>query len=272
MDKKYYIWLQEIANVNCKFTVKEYLKIQSKIGDISALYENIDFDTRERLKSIGIHKSIIENLEDGKIKEKSKKIYFNLIKLNFNIITYENYYSLVNFNQYKLEVPFCFISSNDFNFNLKRVYIYYPDYLSKYAQNIIKYIAKIITVEGGMALSEYKDESVFLIRVEKFENINEILSNEVILPDERYLSCFFTQIIDMLVIVEAKYEKNIVCLVDMYLELGKDIYVVPSNIFNKNSYFSNYLIKQGADIILNNQDIKFILGKNTRWQFFLFII
>ena len=44
-------------------------------------------------------------------------------------------------------------------------------------------------------------------------------------------------------------------------EKNKDIYVVPSNIFNKNSYFSNYLIKQGADILLNKQDIKFIVSR-----------
>ena len=67
--------------------------------------------------------------------------------------------------------------------------------------------------------------------------------------------------LDYLVIIEAKYEEEVIKLVDMLLQNNKDIYVVPSNIFNKNSYFSNYLIKQGADILLNKQDIKFIVSR-----------
>ena len=71
----------------------------------------------------------------------------------------------------------------------------------------------------------------------------------------------FLKILDCLVIIEAKYEEEAIKLVDTLLQNNKDIYVVPSNIFNKNSYFSNYLIKQGADILLNKQDIKFIISR-----------
>ena len=37
--------------------------------------------------------------------------------------------------------------------------------------------------------------------------------------------------------------------------LKPEIYVTPSNITNKNAVFSNYLIKQGANVILNKYDI-----------------
>ena len=53
---------------------------------------------------------------------------------------------------------------------------------------------------------------------------------------------------------------------------AKEVLVVPSTVFNKNSYFSNYLIKQGADVLLNKWDLKFVLKRLISWQFFLFII
>ena len=42
---------------------------------------------------------------------------------------------------------------------------------------------------------------------------------------------------------------------------AKEVLVVPSTVFNKNSYFSNYLIKQGADVLLNKWDLKFVLKR-----------
>lgn len=66
------------------------------------------------------------------------------------------------------------------------------------------------------------------------------------------LSC----IVDNLVLIEAKYTKRNVEFIDNVLNHGKNIYVVPGNIFNSSNYFSNYLIKLGANIILSNRDIK----------------
>lgn len=67
-------------------------------------------------------------------------------------------------------------------------------------------------------------------------------------------------VVNSIIVIEARYEAKIVNLVNCFLENGKDIFVVPSNIFRKNSYFSNFLIKQGAEIILNKQDLKYILN------------
>ena len=67
--------------------------------------------------------------------------------------------------------------------------------------------------------------------------------------------------IDILVIVEARYEEKIIKLVDEMAKSAKEVLVVPSTVFNKNSYFSNYLIKQGADVLLNKWDLKFVLKR-----------
>ena len=61
---------------------------------------------------------------------------------------------------------------------------------------------------------------------------------------------------DSLVVVEAENEKSgTMITVDFSLELGKDIYVVPGNITSKMSAGTNRLIKEGAKIITEFNDI-----------------
>ena len=87
--------------------------------------------------------------------------------------------------------------------------------------------------------------------------LNNIKSNKLITTvndnTDEILFC------DAIVIPEARYENKIVSKVDYMLEKSKPILIFPNSIFNKNGYFSNYLIKQGADIILNKYDLLFIL-------------
>ena len=56
-------------------------------------------------------------------------------------------------------------------------------------------------------------------------------------------------VFDTLVIINSKYKLRIVNVVENSLNLNKEIKVIPNSILDKNSYFSNYLIYQGADII-----------------------
>ncbi len=60
---------------------------------------------------------------------------------------------------------------------------------------------------------------------------------------------------DGVIVVEAKEKSGTLITVDFALEQGKDIYVVPGNITSINSYGTNELIKQGAKIITNIEDI-----------------
>ena len=58
-----------------------------------------------------------------------------------------------------------------------------------------------------------------------------------------------------IVVVEAKKKSGTLITVDFALEQGRELYVVPGNINSTNSYGTNDLIKQGAKIITNVQDI-----------------
>ena len=213
--------------------------------------------------NIKIEKNIIDLLTNNDIKKDSVKVYFNICKQKLNIITYEDKNAFKIFNDMGEKAPFCILLKGDINLNTKNAYIYYRDYFTKFAQTLVRYFSKIIIDCKCNVVSEYKNKDIEFLYIKSIDifNIDKISEdNCIILPNYKYFNDFFINFIDILIIVEARYDKDIVELTNLMLDIGKSICVVPSNIFRKNSYFSNYLIKQGADIILNRQDLKFILN------------
>lgn len=56
-------------------------------------------------------------------------------------------------------------------------------------------------------------------------------------------------------VIEAKERSGTLITVDFALEQGRDIYAIPGNICSNNSYGTNELIKQGAKLVTNYNDI-----------------
>ncbi len=99
-------------------------------------------------------------------------------------------------------------------------------------------IAKRIINNGGCIISEY------IVGTKPLRN-NFPARNRII-----------SALSDKLVVVEAENEKSgTMITVDFSLELGKEIYVVPGNINSKMSVGTNKLIKDGAKIITEFNDI-----------------
>lgn len=259
MDKVYFLWLQKIASLSDKFNAKVYDKIKQCIKNI---YYN-DYKDTDELKEIGISDSIINIILDKNIKDEIVVLYNIIIDKGYHIITIEDEeYPRILLTK-EFEIPFIYITNLKLNLNNKNIYLYYNDYYTKYAKNLIEYFGKIIHENKCNVFTEYNSKKVKKVEIisgDIFSNFFWFSSNNIILPNYKYLNNFKFNIINSLVIIEAKYEEKIVKIVDEFIENNKDIYVVPSNIFNKNCYFSNYLIKQGADIILNKWDLKFILS------------
>ena len=101
-----------------------------------------------------------------------------------------------------------------------------------------KEIAEKIINSGGCIISEY------IIGTKPLKN-NFPARNRII-----------SALADKLIVVEAENEKSgTMITVDFSLELGKQIYVVPGNINSKMSVGTNKLIKDGAKIITEFNDI-----------------
>ena len=60
---------------------------------------------------------------------------------------------------------------------------------------------------------------------------------------------------DKIIVVEAKENSGSLITVDFGLEQGKDIYAVPGNIMSLNSKGTNKLIKEGAYLLENVEDL-----------------
>lgn len=258
--------MQIIADKNENFNVKVFLIIKNKLeNDIRKIYEDLDIEIEEKIKGILTDSSILKDFRDNNIKKKVKFMYKSLVNKNIDLITLDDYYEYITkHSTLKMEIPFCIIITKNINLCNKNVFIYYADYFSKSAIYTLKFFTKLIEQNQGNTISLCESKNVIDIKISSFMDIEKMDKINIILSSEKYILFFLLVFTDICIIIEAKYEKIISKIVDLFIESGKDIYVVPSGIFNKNSYFSNYLIKQGADIILSANDLKLILKDNIR--------
>lgn len=98
-------------------------------------------------------------------------------------------------------------------------------------------IAKNIIDKNGLIISEYivgtKPEKIF------FPERNRLISG----------------LSEAVVVVEAKRRSGSLITVDFALEQGKDVFAVPGNINSYNSFGTNEIIKEGANVFTNIEDI-----------------
>ena len=119
---------------------------------------------------------------------------------------------------------------------VKRLQLYGCGLDQVYPEENRKLFNKIIN-GGGAIISEYIIGTKPLAR--NFPRRNRIISG----------------LSDGVIVVEARKKSGTLITVDFALEQGKAIYSVPGRINEGNSYGTNDLIKQGAKIITNIEDI-----------------
>lgn len=105
----------------------------------------------------------------------------------------------------------------------------YPSENTNLANEIIK--------NGGAVISEY-------IIGTKPQKMNFPARNRII-----------SGLSNGVVVIEAKKKSGTMITVDFALEQGKEVFAVPGNVLSKNSEGTNELIKQGAKIVTNIEDI-----------------
>lgn len=247
MDKIIYLWLEMLREKYNEITIK-YINNMT-ISNIKALFK------KENINSMKLHESIIKCFLDKNIKEKAIKIYERIESEKMKIITIKDEDFPKKLKQDK-DCPFCIIVSDNYKYNLnnKFVYLYYAPYFSKSAKYILKYNYNVLTELNYNIICEC--EEVSSIKIGYLEN-NLNSNNDMILFISNKTD--INKLIDVCILVEARYENLIVNKVNYFVDNFKPVLVFPNSILNKNAYFSNYLIKQGADIILGKSDLLFIL-------------
>lgn len=100
-----------------------------------------------------------------------------------------------------------------------------------------KNLCKEIIKTGGAIITEYEKEMKPL-------KMNFPIRNRII-----------SGLSNGVLVVEAKQRSGTLITVDYALEQGKDVFVIPGNITNQNSFGTNELIKQGAIPVTNVEDI-----------------
>ncbi len=186
-------------------------------------------------------------------KSAAKYFAYNLSKQNINIVSglakgidsYAHIGNLFAIKEYKNDVKIETNFNEDGNIYKEKVNNYgktiavlgngldtiYPKENIKLAQNIIE--------SGGAIISEYPCG----IKPDKmnFPARNRIISGISL----------------GIIVVEAKEKSGTLITVDFALEQGRDVFVVPGNINSINSVGTNDLIKQGAKIVTNYNEIMY---------------
>lgn len=280
----YYVFIKLI---NTFETIENiYEKSKNKYLFKQILYSN----------NVYISNEIIFQITNSVIKTQSKTIYQKLKSNNIKIVgilTTDYPENLKKIYMPPLGI-FCIGNTELLSKSNIKNYTYYSKDFSCYGNKIYKLMlnynktTKIINVFNeeiknlkldfnsydamGKNVTILKNNILEILEDEKIDFIEEIKLKKVNLKDNLYVFfCYdnyfkkssyeifleyFTGVLDCILIPESSYNKEIYVITSLLLEQGKDIHVVPGNIYTSSSYFSNFLLKEGANVLLNKYDLE----------------
>ncbi len=281
-DIKYWVWLSRIEGLNPK-VLNELLE---KYDEPKTIWGK----TKEELLEEGLKEKYIDKITNNDYRQKIDKYLEYMKKYNIEIITIKD-----KEYPDKLKVIYdppivLYIKGNKEILNEKSMAIVGCRSCTKYGENIAKKLAynlslTNINIISGLAKGidsfahkgslAAKGKTIAVVgcgldRVYPEENkalFNEIIKNggtiisEYIIGTKPLAKNFprrnriISGMSDGLIVVEAREKSGTLITVDFALEQGKNIYAVPGNIDNLNSYGTNELIKQGAKVVTSMQDI-----------------
>ena len=153
--------------------------------------------------------------------------------------------------------------------NRKKLYIFCDKNTSRYGTDKCKYFLNCKNIKENINVcigSKNIKNNSCNISIVNIKNVSELRAVEIEKMDINNLYIFnlynimyMLTIADIILIPEAKYSSYSNMLVNNFLDFGKDILVIPGDIWNKNCFFSNFLIREGANVILNINDLNIFL-------------
>lgn len=281
-DIEYWIWLSRIEGLNPKI-----------LNDLLEKYDSpkiIWYKTKEELIEDGIKGKYADKITNNIYRQNLDKYLKYMNENNIEMVTIKN-----KDYPDKLKVIYdppvvLYVKGNKTILNEKSVAIVGCRICTKYGENIAKKLAynlslNNINIISGLARGvdsfahkgslAGKGKTIAVVgcgldRVYPEENIglfNEIIKNNGVIVSEYIIGTkplaknfprrnrIISGISNGVIVVEAREKSGTLITVDFALEQGKNIYAVPGNIDNQNAYGTNELIKQGAKVVTEVEDI-----------------
>ena len=283
IDKKYWIWFSRIQGIKC--IQKEILLKQFKSPEKLWNMNKTDLETTEE-----INKNLINEILNEKYRKDLEKYEKYMNKNNINIITIldkdypeklKNIYDkpMVLFAKGNIGLlkqdGIAIVGCRDCTTYGKNTAKKLAYDLAKQNKCIISGLAKGIDRYSHIGALEAKGNTIAVIEngldnIYPYENkeLSElILKNKGLIITEYIIGTppdrinfparnrIISGLADGIVVVEAKEKSGSLITADFGIEHGKDIFAVPGNINNANSIGTNNLIKQGANVATNYEDI-----------------
>jgi len=278
VEEKYYYWLHNVPGIG-KETRRKLLEMES----VKELFEG----SLKNVKSI-LKKKQIENMEESRRCWDLEEEWGRLQKRNIRFLSYKSR----EYPKKLLQIPdppFCLYQKGNIEcFQKPAVAVVGARNCSMYGGLAAKELGKelagngIVVVSGmargidGMsqwAALEQGGESIGVLGsgvevcypkenrylYEKLQTQGSVLSESP--PFTQPKSCLFPMrnriisgLADVVAVVEAGEKSGTLITVDMALEQGKEVFVMPGRMTDKYSRGCNKLIKQGAGVILSPRE------------------
>ncbi len=115
---------------------------------------------------------------------------------------------------------------------------------------VYDFVKNNITVKKHICIANVGDKYKLYIKLKKKVDSENLM----------YIATYIVILIADIIIVNkvSNIDKGLREL-DIALDLGKDVYAIPGDIFDYQSYLANFAIKQGAIPICSRYDMKYIL-------------
>ncbi|WAM32090.1 DNA-processing protein DprA [Caldicellulosiruptor naganoensis] len=276
--KLYWLWLYTIKGIG----PKKFRQIKQEFGTIENAYSN-----RREFNLEGFPQNIKEAIRSSDLNEAEKVLEF-CIKNSINIILEDDEFYPAEFKDFD-HSPVILFAKGNLNVlktqnKISMVGTREPTY---YGKRVARELASLVAQQNIVVVSGMARGIDTFCHMGALENGTTIAvlgcGVDVVYPKENYK--LYNQIVEKgcviseflpktlpdrmnfpqrnrivamlspcLVVIEAAEKSGTFSTVDFALEMGKEVFAVPGNIFSQKSSGTNRLIKEGARIVCSYQD------------------